>query len=238
MAKRKPRRKSKKKTRFRWRLWLLVALTVPVVAGVLLTLPLRWLDPATTAFILRDDSGRVPVFQEWREWTELGSAAALAVVAAEDQRFSDHFGIDFRAIRRSVAAAGNGGSLRGASTITQQVAKNLYLWSGRSFLRKALEAWLALNLECFLPKKRILEIYLNVAEFAPGVYGVPAASRHFFGKSPTELSDSEAALLAAVLPNPARLWPDRPSPRLKERQSWILGHVKRLRREDWLATLE
>ena len=238
MAKRKPKRKSKKKPRVRWRLWLLVALSVPVVAGVLLTLPLRWLNPATTAFILRDDSGRVPVFQEWREWSELGSAAALAVVAAEDQRFTDHFGIDFRAIRRSLAAAGNGRDLRGASTITQQVAKNLYLWSGRSFLRKAMEAWLALNLECFLPKKRILEIYLNVAEFAPGVYGVPAASRHFFGKAPTALSEREAALLAAVLPNPARLRADRPSAYVQERQSWILGHVQRMRREGWLATLQ
>lgn len=230
--------KRKKKSRVRWRIWLLAALAAPIVAGFGLTLPVRWLNPATTAFILQDDSGRVPVYQEWRDWPELGSAAPLAVVAAEDQRFADHFGIDFHAIRLSVAEAGNGGNLRGASTITQQVAKNLYLWPGRSLLRKALEAWLALNLECFLPKKRILEVYLNVAEFAPGVYGVPAASHHFFGKPPNRLTDREAALLAAVLPNPARLRVDRPSAYVRERQIWILRHLQRLRREGWLTTLE
>jgi monofunctional biosynthetic peptidoglycan transglycosylase len=228
----------KKKSGVRWRRWLPVALCVPVIASISLTLPLRWLNPSTTAFILQDDSGRVPVYQEWRDWSQLGSAAALAVVAAEDQRFTDHFGIDFLAIRRSVADAGSSGNLRGASTITQQVAKNLYLWPGRSFLRKTLEAWLALNLECFLPKRRILEIYLNVAEFAPGVYGVPAASHHFFGKAPNALTDREAALLAAVLPNPARLRADRPSAYLRERQAWILQHLQRLRREGWLTTLD
>jgi monofunctional biosynthetic peptidoglycan transglycosylase len=232
------KRKRRKKAGPRWRRWVLLALGIPVVVSVALTLPIRWLNPATTSFIMHDDSGRIPVFQEWRDWEQLGSAAALAVVASEDQRFADHIGLDFRAIRRSLANAEDGGDLRGASTISQQLAKNLYLWPGRSFLRKGLEAWLTLNLELFLPKRRILEVYLNVAEFGPGIYGVPAASSYFFGKAPTNLSDREAALLAAVLPNPARLQADRPSRYVRERQSWILGQMQRLRREGWLDALE
>jgi len=232
------KRKRRKPRRRRWRKWSAIAIAIPVVAGVLLTLPLRWLNPVTTSFIVRDDSGRVPVFQEWRAWGQLGSAAPLAVVAAEDQRFADHFGFDFGSIRKSLDDAENGGNLRGASTISQQVAKNLYLWSGRSFPRKGLEAWLTLNLELFLPKRRILELYLNVAEFAPGVYGVAAASSYFFGKTPAALTDREAALLAAVLPNPARLQVERPSAYVRERQAWIFGQMQRLRRERWLAALD
>jgi len=217
---------------------VLAAVALPILASILLTLPLRWLPPPTTSFILQDDSGRVPVFREWRDWQDLGAPAALAVVASEDQRFADHFGIDVTSIRRSLARRGDGGNLRGASTITQQLAKNLYLWPGRSFVRKGLEAWLALNLELFLPKRRILEIYLNVAEFGPGVYGVPAASSHYFGKAPASLTIREAALLAAVLPNPARLDAGRPSAYVRERQAWIAGQAERLRRESWLTRID
>ena len=205
--------------------------------GVAMTLPLRWFDPVTTAFMLRDDSGRDPLLHEWQDWEQLGSAAALAVVAAEDQRFATHFGLDVASIRNSIEKAQDGGSLRGASTISQQLAKNLYLWPGRSFARKGLEACLTLLLEMSLPKKRILEIYLNVAEFGPGIYGVAAASRYYFGKAPAHLQDAEAALLAAILPNPTRLRVDDPSNYVRERQSWILGHMQRMRREGWLATL-
>jgi monofunctional biosynthetic peptidoglycan transglycosylase len=185
----------------------------------------------------RDDSGRDPLLHEWQDWEQLGSAPALAVVAAEDQRFAAHFGLDLVSIRDSIEKAQDGGSLRGASTISQQLAKNLYLWPGRSFARKGLEACLTLLLEMSLPKKRILEIYLNVAEFGPGIYGVAAASHYYFGKPPAHLQDAEAALLAAVLPNPRQLRVDEPSSYVRERQSWILGHMQRLRREGWLTTL-
>ena len=200
-------------------------------------LPLRWIDPGTTAFILRDDSGRVPVLQEWRSFDELGSAAALAVIAAEDQRFADHFGIDFKSLKASIEDAKRGDRLRGASTLTQQLAKNLYLWSGRSYVRKGLEAYFTVLLEVCLPKSRILELYLNVVELGPGVYGVPAASRYFFGKEPRRLTRQEAALLAAVLPNPARLKVERPSDYVRERQAWIAGQMARLERESWLLRL-
>ena len=159
-------------------------------------------------------------------------------VAAEDQRFADHRGLDFKSIKDSLDNAERGGRLRGASTISQQLAKNLYLWPGRSFLRKGLEAYFTVLLELFLPKKRILELYLNVAEFGPGVYGVGAASRHFFGRPAARLRDVEGALLAAVLPNPRRLRADNPSEYVRERQFWILGQIGRLRREGWLTTLD
>jgi membrane carboxypeptidase/penicillin-binding protein len=112
-----------------------------------------------------------------------------------------------------------------------------YLWPGRNFLRKGVEAWFALLIELTWPKRRILEVYLNVAEFGPGLYGVPAASRVYFGKPASEISDAEAALLAAVLPNPHRLDVARPSPYVRERQGWILRHMQRLRREGWLQAL-
>ena len=188
--------------------------------------------------MLADESGRVPVLHEWVAWNDVGTAAPLAVVAAEDQRFAGHFGFDVESIRRSVRESQAGSRLRGASTITQQLAKNLYLWNGRSFVRKGLEAWLTLFLELWLPKRRILELYLNAIELGPGVYGVGAGSRHYFGKRPAELSDREAALLAAVLPNPNRLDAGRPSGYVRERQQWITGQMARLRRENWLQQLE
>lgn len=205
--------------------------------SVMLVLPLRWMDPPTSAFMLQDDSGRVPVAYEWADWAALGEAAALAVVAAEDQKFAHHFGFDLASIQDSVMQYREGSSLRGASTITQQVAKNLYLWPGRTFVRKGVEAWFAVLLEALLPKRRILEIYLNVAELGPGIYGVPAASRAYFGKGPAELTDAEAALLAAVLPNPISLRVDNPSEYVRGRQDWIYRSMQRLRREGWMTLL-
>ena len=222
----------------RWLKGAAWAFLLLVVASVAVTLPLRWLDPPTTAFMVADDSGRIPVLQEWVDWSGLGSAAPLAVVAAEDQRFADHFGFDVESITRSIQAAEGGGRLRGASTITQQLAKNLYLWNGRSFVRKGLEAWLTFYLELCLPKRRILELYLNAIELGPGIYGVGAGSEHFFGKAPAALSDREAALLAAVLPNPNRLRVDQPSSYVRERQRWIGEQLARLRREDWLRRID
>lgn len=209
-----------------------------LLSSVLLVLPLRWIEPPTTSFMLQDDSGRVPVAYEWNQWQELGSAAAIAVVAAEDQKFAQHFGFDLKSIQDSVMEYRDGSSLRGASTITQQVAKNLYLWPGRSFARKAIEAWFAVLIELSWPKQRILEIYLNIAEFGPGLYGVPAASQEYFRKTAPQLTDAEAALLAAVLPNPAQLRVDRPSAYVRERQLWILRNMQRLRREGWITSLQ
>ena len=233
-----PRKRGRKPALRRLALWSIVLAVAFVLASMLLTLPLRWVDPGTSSFMLRDDSGRVPVMFAWREWEAIGETSALAVIAAEDQRFAHHFGIDLKSISDALDSASGGARLRGASTITQQTAKNLYLWPGRSLLRKGLEAWLALNLELYLPKRRILEIYLNIIELGPGVYGVPAAAAFYFGKSPGELTARDAALLAAVLPNPHRLRVDRPSDYVRERQAWILDNVQRLRREQWLLLID
>jgi monofunctional biosynthetic peptidoglycan transglycosylase len=208
-----------------------------LLLSVLLVLPLRWVPPPTTAFMLQDQSGRVPVLYEWTDWPLLGTVAAMAVVAAEDQKFADHFGFDLESIQDSVKAYSDGESLRGASTISQQVAKNLYLWPGRSFVRKGMEAWFTLLIELSWSKERILEVYLNIAEFGPGLYGVPAASRFYFDKAPAALEDSEAALLAAVLPNPRQMDVSHPSAYVRDRQSWIQRHMARMHRENWITRI-
>jgi len=225
----KGKRLSKIVYRFAAILCLLIAISWLPILG------LRWLQPPTTAFMLQDESARESIAYEWVEWSLINSNAAYAVMAAEDQKFPDHFGFDFASIRDSLDQRDNGLELRGASTISQQVAKNLFLWPGRSFVRKGIEAYFALLLELTWPKQRILEVYLNVAEFGPGIYGVAAASQEFFATTPAGLTDAEAALLAAVLPNPARLRADRPSDYLRDRQRWILGQLQRLRREQALS---
>jgi monofunctional biosynthetic peptidoglycan transglycosylase len=210
---------------------------IGIVASILLILPLRWFNPITSAFILSDDSGRVPPMQVWVDWERLGSSAPLAAVASEDQRFAEHLGIDFHSIQKSIEAAEGGARLRGASTITQQLAKNLFLSPSRNLFRKAVEAYLSVVTEACLPKRRILEIYLNIVELGPGIYGVGAASQHYFRKRPSELNDAEAALLVAVLPNPSRLNVAAPSTYVRDRQKWIVGQTQRLRQENWLSNL-
>jgi monofunctional biosynthetic peptidoglycan transglycosylase len=201
-------------------------------AGVAL---LRWIDPPTTAFMLLDAGDR-PDFR-WIDGSAMSSSLAYAVVAAEDQKFPDHFGFDVDSIRSSIDASARGRPLRGASTISQQVVKNLYLWPGRNVVRKGLEAYLTVLLELTVSKDRILEIYLNVAEFGPGVYGVGAASDSYFGKTPGQVSDAEAALLAAVLPSPKTLSVQSPTPYVREPQAWILMQMQRLRRDGVLSAL-
>lgn len=233
------RNEGKGRRLFRWLGKALLSLVLLVVLlSLLIVVPLRWVDPTTTAFMLRDDSGIRPLLHRWVDWQDIGDALPIAVVASEDQDFTSHMGFDLDSIRDSVGEYSQGQSLRGASTITQQVAKNLYLWPGRSFLRKGIEAYLTAVLEATLSKRRILEIYLNIAEFGPGVYGAGAASKSYFGKTPSALDDTEAALLAAVLPSPKRLRADNPSSYLRERQAWILDNMERLRREQWIRSLE
>ena len=238
MAKKKRRRSRKQESQRSRKLlkWTAILLAAPIVVSFLLILPLRWFDPATTAFMLQDAAR--PRLHEWTDWPDMSSSMPLAVVASEDQRFADHFGVDVESIRKSIDEAGAGGRMRGASTITQQLAKNLFLSPSRNFFRKGVEAYLSVVIEICLPKRRILEIYVNIVELGPGVYGVGAASRRYFGKTPATLSDYDAALLAAVLPNPIRLRVETPSPYVRKRQGWIVGQVQRLRRESWLSRIE
>lgn len=214
---------------------LLVLVGLVFLASVIAVIPLRWLDPPVTAFMLADEHDRV--HQHWVAWDDIADSLALAAIASEDQRFFEHAGIDFDSIKKSVEESRRGAGLRGASTITQQVAKNLFLWRGRSFMRKGIEAYLALLVDLSWPKRRILEVYLNIAEFGPGVYGVGAASEIYFGKPAGAMTDAEAALLAAVLPNPIRLSASNPSDYVRERQRWIVGQMQRLRREQVLTAM-
>ncbi len=186
----------------------------------------RFAPVPVTAFMLRDQER--PRRHDWVAWEEISRHAAVAVIAAEDQRFLEHDGFDFEAIDKALTDAKRGRRLRGASTISQQVAKNLFLWPGHSWLRKGLEAWFTLWIETLWPKRRILEVYLNSAEFGRGVWGVEAASRRYFGKPAARLNRAEAALLAAVLPNPKRFRAAEPSPYVRQRQDWILWQMQML----------
>jgi monofunctional biosynthetic peptidoglycan transglycosylase len=211
-----------------------------VVAGlaavsILAVLPFRWLPVPVTAFMLQDRLGALLSARkdyrfehDWVPWEEISPHAAVAVIAAEDQKFAVHSGFDLESIDQALAEARSGRRLRGASTISQQVAKNLFLWPGQSWFRKGLEAWLTVLIEAFWSKRRILEVYLNSAEFGRGVWGVEAASRRFFGRPARRLDPGEAALLAAVLPNPERFRADAPSAYLRRRQAWIESQMAAL----------
>jgi monofunctional biosynthetic peptidoglycan transglycosylase len=169
-----------------------------------------------------------PQQYQWVPLERIAPEAALAVVAAEDQRFPLHSGFDFAEIRNALRGHGKSRRVRGASTLTQQVARNLFLWQGRSYLRKGLEAWFAGLLELLWPKRRILEVYLNIAEMGERTFGVEVASRRYFGRSADALTRQQAALLAAVLPSPRRYRVDKPSPYVLERRNWILKQMQQL----------
>jgi monofunctional biosynthetic peptidoglycan transglycosylase len=219
-----------------------VAVFLLVLVSCSAVLLLRWVHPFTSAYMLEARTGAISVAgyrtdYEWVDLEHISPNAAIAVVASEDQQFPFHDGFDFKSIRESVRASEQGKRLRGASTISQQVAKNLFLWNG-GFLRKALEAYFTVLIEAMWPKERILEMYLNIAEFGRGVYGVEAAARRFFHKPAARLTSSEAALLAAVLPNPIRLRVDRPSPYVLSRREWILGQMRGLGGAGYLKAIE
>ncbi|HSE13465.1 MAG TPA: monofunctional biosynthetic peptidoglycan transglycosylase, partial [Rudaea sp.] len=155
----------------------------------------------------------------------------------EDQLFPEHNGFDFKQIDKALEARERGRRVRGASTISQQVAKNLFLWPGQSWFRKGLEAGITVLIETCWSKQRILEVYLNIAEFGRGTYGVQAASRRFFGKDASRLSRQDAALLAAVLPAPRRFKVEAPSRFVRSRQNWILRQMEALGGTSYLADL-
>ncbi len=164
----------------------------------------------------------------WMPLEEISPSLGVAVIAAEDQNFADHFGFDWQAIEKAVQHNEKSRRKRGASTVSQQTAKNLFLWNSRSWTRKGLEAWFTLLIEAGWSKKRILEVYLNIVEFGDGVYGAEAAARTYFGKPARRLTPSEAALLAAVLPNPRKFHANAPSEYVRGRQAWILNQMRML----------
>lgn len=212
-----------RRRRRRWPWVLLLCFLLLVLAPPAAVVAMRWLPPPASAFMLQ--SPVKPVEYVWVPAAHHPQALRDAVIAAEDQKFFTHHGFDFEAIEKALAHNQKSKRKRGASTITQQVAKNLFLWPSRSYLRKGLEVTFTVLLELAWPKERILEVYLNIAEFGPGVYGVEAAARRFFERSAQELSPAQSARLAAVLPNPRKWRADRPGPYVQARADWILAQI-------------
>jgi monofunctional glycosyltransferase len=202
----------------RWILWSLLTL---MLAPVVLVVIYRFVPPPVTALMLiRAAQGEAPR-QEWVPLSRIAPALGRAVIAAEDQKFCRHHGFDWQALDEAWRDWRAGRHARGASTLTMQTAKNLFLWPGRSLIRKAAEAYLVLWIELLWSKARILEVYLNIVEWGPGLYGAEAAAAKFFSRSAAELSADEAARLAAVLPNPLRYSPKNPGPYTLERAAII-----------------
>jgi monofunctional glycosyltransferase len=212
--------------------WIALGALAVSAAAVML---LRWIDPPYSAFMAETQieawmsRDRTYVFR--RSWVDLARISPnlpLAVVASEDQKFPEHWGFDVEAIEKAYQLNQHSHRVHGASTISQQVAKNLYLWSGRSYLRKGLEAYFTVLIETCWPKRRILEIYLNIAEFGYGTYGAEAAAQRYFHKPAARLTRSDAAVLAAVLPNPQRYSAAVPSRYVLQRRDWILSQMQAL----------
>ncbi|MCJ7452005.1 MAG: monofunctional biosynthetic peptidoglycan transglycosylase [Steroidobacteraceae bacterium] len=224
-------------------LGLALAAWAAVTAGVVVAL--RWIDPPFTSFMVQSrvaalfsDRPGYDFDYQWRDWDQISPNAALAVVAAEDQKFPLHHGFDFKQIDKALQDRERGRHVRGASTISQQVAKNLFLWPGQSWFRKGLEAGITVLIELAWSKQRILEVYLNLAEFGRGSFGVQAASRRFFHKDASRLTRADAALLAAVLPAPNRFRVDAPSNYVRRRQAWIQRQMASLGGTSYVQGLE
>lgn len=205
-----------------------------IVLSVATVLALRWIPPPTTAFMLqvarrrRRAGDAASLDRDWMAYREIAPVMRLATIAAEDCYFAFHRGFDWDSLREAYRHNRAGRRLRGGSTITQQLAKNLFLWPGRSYLRKAIEAYFTILIEALWPKWRILEVYLNVAQYGPRVFGIASAARAFTGRSAAVLTRQEAALLATLPKNPERHVAARPSPLIRLRQTLILDSMKRL----------
>lgn len=209
--------------------WLLRAALVLVLLSILWVLATRWLDPPTTAIMVRDRVQGIAVQQQWADLDAISRHLPRAVIASEDSRFCQHRGFDLDAIEDAMERNRKGGRLRGGSTISQQTAKNVFLWPGRTMVRKGLEAWFTLWIELLWGKPRIMEVYLNVAEFDRGIYGAEAAARHHFGTSAARLTPTQSARLAAVLPQPAKRDAGNPGPYVRRQSATIMKRARVVR---------
>ena len=236
--------------------WLLLAPLLFAALTALQVLVLRFIDPPMSAFMvgrhveaIASGDWSYRTHYTWRDFDEIAPALPVALVAAEDQNFAAHHGFDFNAIekarahnQRMLERAEKRGTpvkrLRGASTISQQTAKNMFLWKGRSWIRKGLEAWYTVLIEALWSKRRILEVYANVAEFGDGTYGAQAAAVRFFNRNADQLTPAQAARLAAVLPNPRRYDAGRPGPYVQKRSAAIQRQANHLGGAAWLRALD
>lgn len=214
---------------------VVIGLTILQFAYIII---LKWVDPPFTLTQLGSLFGGHGLKRDYVGWNRMSPNARLAVMASEDQLFPDHSGFDFKSIQKAMEYnRRKPGRVRGASTISQQVAKNVFLWQGRSWIRKGLEVYFTFMIELVWGKKRILETYLNVAEMGKGVFGIEAAARHHFGKSASNLTRQEAAMIAASLPNP-KVYTIRPMSRaVAARYPWILRQMRNLDEDPDVAVL-
>lgn len=223
----------------------IVYLTGVLFATSLLTLLLlRWINPPTTSFMLQrqidmwQSEENQELLYQWTNWEDISSTIKMAAIASEDQNFAVHWGLDLSSIQKAIDEYERGEGLRGASTITQQTAKNLFLWPSQSYIRKGIETYLALLMELLWSKERILEMYLNIVEFGDGVYGVQAASQYYFDTTPAELSDWQSALMVTALPAPKRYDLANPSNYMMERRMWVLQYMDFLGNSTYLDRLK
>jgi monofunctional biosynthetic peptidoglycan transglycosylase len=206
--------------------------------SVLLVIVLRWMPVSYTPLMFvryaqNVKSGNAKIEHDWVQMDDISNSMQLAVICTEDQNFLKHHGFDFESIQKAMDEAEDGGRQRGASTISQQTAKNVFLWPSSTYVRKGFEIWFTVLIEFFWSKQRILEVYLNSVEFGDGIYGCESAAQHFFHKSAKKLSMTESARLAVVLPNPIKYNAGKTTPYLLRRQAWAL-----LQMNNWGGTLK
>jgi monofunctional biosynthetic peptidoglycan transglycosylase len=223
--------------------WILKFAIIFFILTVLLVFVMRWINPVTSSIMVqRQISGFISgdfdlVKYRWVNYDDVSKYVPIAFVAAEDQNFPNHFGFDFKQIEKALKENKRGKRIRGASTITQQVAKNLFLWEGKSFLRKGIEAYFTILIELLWDKKRILEVHINIVELGKDIFGVGVASLAYFKKPPSKLTLSQAALLAAVLPNPIKYSVIKPSGYVRGRQNWIIRQINSLGGPEYLKDI-
>jgi monofunctional biosynthetic peptidoglycan transglycosylase len=223
--------------------WILKFAILFFISTVLMIFAMRWINPVTSSIMIqRQISGLFDgefelIKYHWVDYDDISKFMPIAIVAAEDQNFPKHFGFDFKQIEKALKENKRGRRVRGASTITQQVAKNLFLWEGKSFVRKGIEAYFTLLIELLWDKKRILEVHMNIAEMGDKIFGVGTASVAYFKKPSAKLTISQAALLAAILPNPKKYSAVKPSGYVRGRQSWIIRQINSLGGADYLKDL-
>lgn len=208
-------------------------------SSILITIIYRFVNPPVTPLMMirvveqLADNEKPAMQKDWVSIEDISSNMKLAVIASEDNNFESHFGVDFKAIQKANKLNKKGKKLRGASTISQQTAKNVFLWPARTWVRKGLELYFTGLIEVFWSKKRIMEVYLNVIEMGDGIYGVEAAAQTYFNKPAAKLSRSEASAIAAVLPNPRRWRPDRPTPYIQKKKGWIQWNMNNVVKPEW-----
>ncbi len=216
-----------------------------IVISLFSVLLLRWIDPPTTSFMLQRqftawwmEEENFELRYQWTDWENISPQIKMAAIASEDQSFASHWGLDLESIQKAINEYEQGQDLRGASTITQQVAKNLFLWGSQSYIRKGIEAYFAILIDFLWPKQRILEVYLNIVEFGNGVYGVQPAAKQYFNTSADKLVKWQSALMVTALPAPKRYNLANPSEYMLDRSSWVMRYMDLLGNSTYLQKLK